>query len=314
MDVLDILASMVQSASLHDDGQEPDLATIQQWQHLFSYSFAEAEEKIKEHRSNDNVALVVSDAHWEMIRHRDDLSSYSKEAYEHSLELARKAALVQASATPVQNNRHGNRSIRPVTYLVKLDGPVSTVDSIMTAGCLSTAPKLLCGTDSSGGSATFCHFYSILQGFQGPVTNFTSSNTRYRLNFAQYRYNTATSTPSPSQNQFPVWYFFYGTLADSDVLARVLGDEQQQQLPNYDYRSARIRGGILKTWGGRYQALVDDPDGGYVKGSAFLVVDENQEDALRVYETDQYEVVRCTVEMEDGLVDGLTFKFVGEVD
>ncbi|KAK7430959.1 hypothetical protein QQZ08_002488 [Neonectria magnoliae] len=335
MDVLDILESMVQTASLHDDSKEPDHTTIRQWQQLFGYSFSEAERKIKEHRSDDDDAPVVSDAHWEMIRYRDDLMFYDKEAYEHSLKLSRRAALKRTKTTPVQKNRHGNPSARPVTYLIKLDGPLSTVDSVMTAGCLSIAPKFLQGTDSSGGPAAFCEIdaptkakietsvgfndfrptfirYSKASKDLSPISRAPTLGIDSTM--PQYRCDTATSAPSPSQDQFPVWYFFYGTLADSAILARVFGDEQHQKPPAYDYRSAVVRGGLLKLWGGRYRALLDDPSGGCVAGSALLVMDENQEDALRVYETDQYEVVRCTIEMDRGSVEGLTFRFVGETD
>jgi hypothetical protein len=39
------------------------------------------------------------------------------------------------------------------------------------------------------------------------------------------------------------------------------------------------------------------------------------EDALRGYETDNYEVVRCTISIEGGkMVKGCTFRFVGTID
>jgi len=38
------------------------------------------------------------------------------------------------------------------------------------------------------------------------------------------------------------------------------------------------------------------------------------EDALRAYETDNYEAVRCSIEMEGMVVQGYTFRFVCEID
>lgn len=82
------------------------------------------------------------------------------------------------------------------------------------------------------------------------------------------------------------------------------------------YRLARIYGGQLKTWYGKYKALVDCDVGDFVDGAAFLVESKEEEDALRYYETKNYEVVRCvTVWLEGDYVGqrayGLTFRFAG---
>jgi len=146
-----------------------------------------------------------------------------------------------------------------------------------------------------------------------------------------------------SQNECPVWYFFYGTLADSNVLARVLGlDGDGSASPaEISYRKARLRSGTcvgnagwrLTTWGGKYKALVDfsspsmasgEENGKSVEGSAYLVKTREEEDALRYYETDRYEAVRCGIELLDGLrgdggeqeheperVNGLSFRIIG---
>lgn len=55
---------------------------------------------------------------------------------------------------------------------------------------------------------------------------------------------------------------------------------------------------------------MDEPAGG-VYGWAYLVKNEEDEQALRVHETAAYEVVRCLIKIEDGQeVHGLTFRFV----
>ena len=55
------------------------------------------------------------------------------------------------------------------------------------------------------------------------------------------------------------------------------------------------------------------PDTVCVDRWAYLVATEEHEEVLRFYETENYEIVRCTIIMKDGsdAVRGLTFKFVG---
>ena len=55
------------------------------------------------------------------------------------------------------------------------------------------------------------------------------------------------------------------------------------------------------------------------KDNAYQVMSKEQEDGLRTYETDNYEVVRCLMSIasnggrrED--VQGCTFRFIGEMD
>jgi hypothetical protein len=70
-------------------------------------------------------------------------------------------------------------------------------------------------------------------------------------------------------------------------------------------------GGRLGTWGGKYKALIDGPEGFQVNGHAFLVTSKEHEDALRFYKTDMYQVVRCKILLKNGPVQGLTFRFAG---
>lgn len=113
----------------------------------------------------------------------------------------------------------------------------------------------------------------------------------------------------PGQDQYPVWYFFYGALADPAVPERLLGYEPS-------YRQANVTGGALKTWGSKYNALIDAPgEGNKVQGRAFLVQSE-EEDCLCLYETDKYEVVRCLIKISNrsNVERGLAFRFIGECD
>ena len=47
----------------------------------------------------------------------------------------------------------------------------------------------------------------------------------------------------------------------------------------------------------------------------YVVQSKEHEDELRMYEGGNYEVVRCKIEVEGGetMVDGLTFRFCGDV-
>lgn len=125
----------------------------------------------------------------------------------------------------------------------------------------------------------------------------------------QYRPSRRDGLCVPGQDDYPVCYFFYGTLADSAVLTRHLSLIVEPQ-----FFQATVRGGVLKTWGGKYQALVDGPESERVRGSAYMVTSKEHEHALRLYETDKYEVVRCTIQFEGSAIQGCTFRFVGEVD
>jgi hypothetical protein len=89
-----------------------------------------------------------------------------------------------------------------------------------------------------------------------------------------HRLLSADQIPQPAQDEYPVWYFFYGTLADPEHLKALLGEVDGAK-DGYELRPARIRGGRLETRPGgdkKYKGLVDDFDRrNMVKGPAFLV-------------------------------------------
>jgi hypothetical protein len=124
----------------------------------------------------------------------------------------------------------------------------------------------------------------------------------------QYRADGVDAEFMPTQNQHPVWYFFYGNLAVPDILTRRLALVEEPI-----FTPATVTGGVIKKWRGKYNALIDGPDTACVDGWAYLVVTEEHEESLRFYETENYEVVRCTIIIKDtsDTVKGLTFKFVG---
>jgi hypothetical protein len=115
-----------------------------------------------------------------------------------------------------------------------------------------------------------------------------------------------SDTPRQAQNEYPVWYFVYGTLAEDYVLFDLLGYEPH-------LRKAQTHGGILKTRGQDW-VLLNDPGG--IRCLPWLAVQvetKEQEAMLRAYKTDAHEVVRCTIYIADeGPVAGLTSQFIDE--
>lgn len=145
----------------------------------------------------------------------------------------------------------------------------------------------------------------------GPKLGLESTLPQYMPN------DTGASALRPQQNEFPVWYFFYGTLANPSILSRVLERPEEANLPVL--YPASVNGGVVRTWAGKYRALVDSPSGhkpSIVMGYAYLVQSKEEEDHLRIYETDKYDVVRCDIDFgcTHRIEKGLTFRFAGEED
>ena len=122
----------------------------------------------------------------------------------------------------------------------------------------------------------------------------------------QHRTSTKHNFSTPQQDDYPVWYFFYGTLADPVVLARLLS-LRDIDAPNLV--PARVLGGRIQTLAGKYNALVDGNDGDVVYGSAYLVTTKEREENLQYYETEKYDIVRCSIMTMNGkLIPSLTFR------
>lgn len=120
----------------------------------------------------------------------------------------------------------------------------------------------------------------------------------------QFRPSSIEESFRPRQDEYPVWYFFYGTLADEAILSRLLNLSGP-----LDLREAIVRGGKVKSLGG-YNAMVDGSASDVVHGKAYLVEDQSEEDALLCYETYAYDVVRCQIRFEPGFdaVSGCVFR------
>ncbi|MCJ1431265.1 hypothetical protein MMC27_000616 [Xylographa pallens] len=285
--------------------QAPSADEIARWTHLFHYSPSTATALIQQQR-NDPTRKKVSKAHWAAVHARWECAGYDHLAYEHEL------------------------------FILRLSGPLSTPSQLQSAAGLSAPPTIFAG-EGSHGPAHFCivdaptrHSLSRWLAHSHPAfrptfihyfpaaKNLSRTSVHPTLGIdatlPQHRLDDCAQEPLPRQDQYPVWYFFYGTLCDPAVLAAQLGVARDTPLGLQD---ARVRGGVLKTWARRYKALVDEPPGrgggGVVDGKAYAVRSAEEEEALRGYETGAYEVVRCEIELRGGkeAVKGCTFRFQG---
>ncbi|KAF4901606.1 hypothetical protein CGCVW01_v013291 [Colletotrichum viniferum] len=163
-------------------------------------------------------------------------------------------------------------------YLLKLENSIDSLKDVRRLGRMTMPPEVFSGTSEDGDKTKFCKIgeeseFHILQHFRQTKPHFQPTIIRYNaadkdlLKTSVYPtlgcdvtlpQNRITGDDDkrllPAQNEYPVWYFFYGTLADPDVLREQLGVE-------VNYREASIKRGVLKTWGAKYKALVDARDG-----------------------------------------------------
>jgi len=109
------------------------------------------------------------------------------------------------------------------------------------------------------------------------------------------------SSCSPT-TAFPMWYFFYGTLADPEVLAKVLETDDVPPL-----EPAIVQGYKLGEMGS-YKVLEEVEDSeSEVAGWAFRVANEEDATKLAIYETSAYASVDVSIQLEAGECVGRTF-------
>lgn len=120
----------------------------------------------------------------------------------------------------------------------------------------------------------------------------------------QYRLDSAGGDFRPRRDEYPVWYFVYGPLADVDELAVILRRSDEPE-----WKSAVVYGARMLS-----QNAMDDAEPMCtVLGMALSVRTAKDEESLRFSVTDKFEVVRCKMMLvETGeLVTGLTFRYIG---
>ena len=328
MDIFDELEIMATNAS-EDFGVEfePDEDEIARWQILFAYTYSEALEQIRSQK-NDYSRRKVSDDLWDLVQSQMEAQGYSREAYEHKLRTG-------GPSNDQQITTGDSTSQASTSYLILLKDVLSTPEKVQAAAELSEPPQAVQASSETTDDAVFCRIDGdIKQAIERWLSQQRSTfrPTFVRLSKArkslaatsvhptlgiestlpQHRLSLSQASVSPLQDDFPVWYFFYGTLADSSFLTRLLSLPESE--PQAFLIPAVIAGGVLKSWQGQYKALVDGASTDYVHGSAYLVSTREREEALLLYETENYEVVRCTIVIDNGsVVQGLTFRFAGSL-
>ncbi|KAL3427487.1 hypothetical protein PVAG01_00996 [Phlyctema vagabunda] len=117
----------------------------------------------------------------------------------------------------------------------------------------------------------------------------------------------------PTQDQYPVWYFFYDSLRRPEALAQALGHgpgDLPHLSPAYLMRVER-----RMFDGGRRMAVADsDQSDKRLDGAAYLVRTRKEEDRLRMWFGSMYEVVRCQIRREGSCVKGCTIRYIGKLD
>ena len=320
LEELDRMADLV-SGQTCDSEDVPIETKIELWQKLFLYSREEAMAKISE-RNNNLSRQGLSEDLWNDVKDEWIEKGYDKDAYEHMLERKLQASrnIKEPVITPTaSNSSHGG-------YLLRLEGEASTTKQIQAL--LGSTRDIQLQRDEEDPSIQFCRVSlaerQIIESKLSSVATFISlgappSNkdldpfSKYPTlgidtTLPQHRPDSDSQYFEPKQDQYPLWYFFYGNLAKADILSPRLGIDGE----DIKYVPAIVHNARMSTWKGKYRALLDGKLEEFIIGSAFLVTSKEVEDWLRAYETIVYEVVRCQIEFEDGSsVPGCVFRFCG---
>lgn len=278
MDLSEELESMAVNAADECNVEfEPSEGEITRWQTLFAYQYSEAVEQIKNQKS-DYARYRVSNDHWNLVRSQKEAQGYSREAYEHWVATAGQSAPSHHEPKPIIDSASRSQS----SYLILLEGILNTPRSLQDAANLSEPPRavpaasetrdaVFCRIDGNAKQAieqwlarqkcTFRPTFVRLSkankdlapdsihptlGLESTLPQHRySSIPRFDTTLPQHRDPSPQTTRPVLQDEYPVWYFFYGILADPALLARLMS------LPDAEAPAlvrASISGGLLKTW------------------------------------------------------------------
>lgn len=297
---------------------------ITRWMRLFSYTAEQARDAIEAQRAG---LCSITDAQWGSVPASVKEQGHDHETYAHYLRTARRASTQKPAKSQVDR----------YTYLLFLEGPVNTAYEVQKYACLSRVPpvKMARNNDDSIPKQVVTLRSYELDTLKQNLARKVSWNKKMssglqkelkviRLSIAEKDLSPICIAPAlgidatiphlrpntnapihPAQGEYPVWYFFYGTLAEPARLVAHLDLSEDPEL-----EPASVGRGKLKMWG-KYHALMDAGPDDVVSGHAYEVRCEEHEQRLRAYETSKYEVVRCKIRFEEDDTErwGLTFRF-----
>ena len=250
---------------------EPPLTEVDRWHKIFGYSRLQATKAIKSHRA-DVVKVRVSDDYWDLVQSQK--KGYDREAYEHEM------MLDEQRHSNSQRSLKAPRSTSNTSFLFKLGDPrlgepLNTPEEVQATTDMAATPRV--HRTFTGEQAGFCQVDAVVK--QRIEKYFTSHCPLFRPTFIafpevrkdlfhtsayptlglgtilpQNRPSNFDAKFSPDQSQYPVWYFFYGTLTNPVFLAGLFNLDQPPNL-----HAATISGGVIKTWANKYKALIDCP-------------------------------------------------------
>jgi len=289
-------------------------ANAKRWMELFGLTRKEAERAMESHLNNFS-RKTVSDEQWALLSGTAETQDHDQESY--TYHISRLLKMEKKKTSPAKQARDAQQQ----KYLFKLVYPLDTVEKVCEAANLGQDPQIAVDEEATStcvivdatARATFDEKYQTFKltfvAIPRPAEKALSANSiaptlGIDATLPQYRIDY---TPEPTQDQYPVPYFFYGTLADGSKLAALLNLEKS---PTFEH--AVLRRGKLKSWG-KYHALVKGAQSATVDGWIYVVQSRQHEDALRTYEGGNYEVVRCDIlDCERAeMIKGLTFRFCG---
>jgi hypothetical protein len=310
METLMALEGMAQTSATADSYFDVD-----RWMKMFDYTAAQAEKAIEAHFQNLS-RIIISNDQWNIMRNNTEIQGHDQESYAHYLEhYAMSPPRHQQPKTPPTSGAKRRKSKQ---YLFKLIEGLTAVDIQVIARLLQPPRTAVDETDESTFAVVDVPTRAALEKALPPGLVFAPLPTPAEKDLSDFSiaptlgidatlpHHRIGTASRPRQDEYPVPYFFYGTLADPDRLIRLLNLNNTPTLC-----PAAVRRCKTKNWG-PYFALVDGTEKDCIQGWVYVVQNAEHEDELRRYESSNYEVVRCEIDTGGKAVPGLTFRFCGD--
>ena len=312
---------------------------IKRWQKLFRYTRYEASRALTWQFTN-RLWVTLSDHEWELVRTLPEAAYHDRESYSHLL--VRRRLRKKAIQSRKHNENEDRDKYENLRCIVVLSRILPTLKVVASYAELRTLPKILppklfpwspvaAHTTVSKSVVLRISDMRVLAANwlpwmpSRPVSKIATiaekdlSMTSIAPTLGKdatlphLRPSSSNTIPRPTQNEFPVWYFFYGLLGNSRQLAHLL------KIPTPDLGVARITGGSIVILGNQ-RAMFDAVDDDKVEGWSYQVMTREDEDILRLFARECNEVVRCRIQFigegkawDGNEVDGLTFRYRGGV-